>query len=48
LGLLVQGLHPDDPTEGDVERYESVTCIACQQVHLVNPNTGKTLGIEEE
>jgi hypothetical protein len=47
LGLLVQGLHPDDPSENDPDRYESVTCIACQGVHFVNTKTGKTLGADE-
>ena len=35
----------DDPTEGKAETYEPVTCTACTQVHLVNPNTGKVLGL---
>ena len=26
----------------------SVTCLACQQVHLVNPATGKVLGEADE
>ena len=26
------------------EDYEAITCIACQQVHLVNPKTGRVLG----
>jgi hypothetical protein len=30
------------------EQYESVMCIACRQVHLVNPKTGKILGADEE
>jgi hypothetical protein len=28
--------------------YEAITCLACQQTHLVNPTTGKVLGAEEE
>ena len=28
--------------------YESVTCLACRQVHLVNPTTGKVLGEDDD
>ena len=28
--------------------YEVITCIACQEVHLVNPTTGKVLGAADE
>ncbi|HTV29173.1 MAG TPA: hypothetical protein VMF32_15420 [Xanthobacteraceae bacterium] len=42
-GLQVQGWVADDPTEYD-DAFESVTCHACGQVHLVNPKTGKTIG----
>jgi hypothetical protein len=48
IGLLVQALHRHDPSDDDADWYEAVTCIACQQVHLVNPKTGKTLGVYEE
>jgi hypothetical protein len=30
------------------ETYEGVTCLACRQVHMVNPKTGKVLGADEE
>jgi len=43
--LNVQGWVADDPTEGKAETYEPVTCTACTQVHLVNPKTGKVLGL---
>jgi len=46
-GLNVQGWVADDPTEGEAELYEAVTCIACTQVHLVNPKTGRVLGTDE-
>jgi hypothetical protein len=45
-GLRVQGWTADDPTEHSDGMYESVTCHACGQVHLLNPKTGKTLGAE--
>jgi len=28
--------------------YEGVVCLACRQVHMVNPRTGKALGADEE
>jgi hypothetical protein len=46
-GYRGQGFVAEDVSE-DPERYEVVTCIACQQVHLVNPTTSKVLGGEEE
>ena len=27
--------------------YEGVVCLACRQVHMVNPRTGKALGADE-
>jgi hypothetical protein len=30
------------------ETYESVSCYACRQIHLVNPTTGRVLGIDDE
>ena len=45
MALSVQGWVADDPTEGEAETYEAVTCTACTQVHLVNPKTGKVLGL---
>jgi hypothetical protein len=46
-GHRVQALFADDATE-DRDTYESVTCMACRQLHLVNRKTGKTLGADEE
>jgi len=45
-GLRVQGLVAEDVPD-DVDTYESITCLACRQVHLVNPATGKVLGEED-
>ncbi len=39
--LTVQGLVADDPDDGDA--YQPLTCLACRQIHLVNPTTGKVL-----
>jgi hypothetical protein len=32
----------------DTEDYQTVTCLACQQVHLVSPATGKVLGEDDD
>jgi len=46
--LRVQGWSADDMSSGSKdETYETVTCVACQQVHLVDPATGKVIGAEE-
>jgi hypothetical protein len=44
----VQGWFADDVSENSDPRYETVTCLACRGVHLVNPKTGKTLGADKE
>jgi hypothetical protein len=44
----VQGWSADDASEGEGETYETVTCIACGQIHLVEQATGKVLGADEE
>jgi len=48
LRFQVQGCVPDDAALDGGETYESVTCTACRQTHLVNPATGKVLGFEDE
>jgi hypothetical protein len=45
-GKQVQAWTADDPTEDDA--YQSVTCLACAAVHVVNPKTGKILGTDDE
>jgi len=46
-GLKVQGWSaeeiPDEPNT-----YETITCTACGQLHLVNPSTGRALGDPRE
>ncbi len=46
-GYRVQGFVADD-TSDNAKSYEAITCLACQQVHLVNPTTGKVLGADDE
>jgi hypothetical protein len=47
-GLQVQGWFADDSSGNGGESYEGVVCTACRQLHLVNPSTGKVLGMDEE
>ncbi len=47
-GFNVQGWVANDPTDGEDESYEAVTCTICSRVHLVNPKTGKVLGADED
>jgi hypothetical protein len=46
-GYRVQGWLADNGSD-DSDAYQSVTCLACQRVHLVNLATGKVLGAEDE
>ena len=41
-GQHVQGWSAEEGP-ADEGTYETVSCIACQQVHLVNPATGNVL-----
>jgi hypothetical protein len=47
-GQRVQGWFADDESENGGETYQTVNCLACGQVHMVNPKTGKVLGADEE
>jgi hypothetical protein len=46
-GLDVQGFTVEEVRD-DAETFEAVICTACSRVHLVNPKTGRVLGVEEE
>lgn len=46
-GDNVQAWTADDPEDDDLT-YVQVRSLACAQVHLVNPKTGKVLGSEDE
>jgi hypothetical protein len=48
IGIPVQGWFADDGAENGGDTYETVTCVACTGVHLVNRQTGRVLGIDEE
>ena len=43
-----KGWFADDGSENGGDTYESVTCLACNQLHTVNPRTGRVLGADEE
>ncbi len=47
-GQNVQAWAADDPTEDDDNTYQTMTCLACAAVHLVNPKTGRVLGGDDE
>jgi hypothetical protein len=47
-GFRVQGWVADDGSASNGETYEAIKCLACQQLHFVNPKTGRTLGVDEE
>ncbi len=48
-GIHVHEWFDDDVENGDGDDiYHSVTCLACQRVHLVNPKTGAVLGARDE
>jgi hypothetical protein len=47
-GLRIQALSTTEKSAEDENAYEPVTCVMCQQVHLVNPSTGKVLGEADE
>lgn len=47
-GLNVQAWFADDSSTTEDETYETVKCLACDQTHLINRSTGKTLGDDKE
>jgi len=42
----VQGLVRGNACSADNTVYETVTCLACNGVHLVNPSSGRVLGAD--
>jgi hypothetical protein len=45
----VQGWSAEEVSDQDHDNaYQSVECLACTRVHLVNLKTGKVLGEQEE
>jgi hypothetical protein len=46
-GLNVQEWFADEVGDDEETTYETVTCLACAQVHLVNRSTGKVLGSDD-
>jgi hypothetical protein len=46
-GRQVQGFTADDSNEA-LNVYQSVECLACAQLHFVNPSNGKVLGADDE
>lgn len=46
-GYHVHELFAEDVSDDGDDTYRSVLCMGCQRVHLVNPNSGKVLGVGE-
>jgi hypothetical protein len=42
----VTGWVADDPADSD--KFETIKCLSCARVHVVNPKTGKVLGTNDE
>ena len=47
-GRNVQGWFVEDVSEGEGETYETVTCLACAQMHLVNRSTHRVLSADDK
>jgi hypothetical protein len=45
-GWNVQAHTEDNDKNGHV--FETITCIACEQLHLVNSETGKVAGEDDD
>jgi hypothetical protein len=45
-GQMVQGWSADDGT--DTATHETVQCLACSGIHLINRSTGKVAGGNDE
>jgi hypothetical protein len=43
-GNKVQALLAEETTDAAGTRYESVSCLACSGIHLIDPIDGKVLG----
>jgi hypothetical protein len=48
MGVRVQAWFADEISENGNDVYDSVTCTACRNVHLVNPTTGRVLGADDD
>jgi hypothetical protein len=46
-GQKVQGWVADDAFDAEREAFESISCSACGQIHLVNLRSGKVVGADE-
>jgi hypothetical protein len=47
-GFRVQGWSATDGSQNCGDVYEGVRCLACSLVHLVNPETGRILGADND
>jgi hypothetical protein len=47
-GLKVQGWSAEEMPDDGRNDYETITCAACGQLHLVNQASGRVLGDTQE
>jgi hypothetical protein len=47
-GLNVQGWSADDVLMSEGQAYDTVMCLACSRVHLINRSTGRVLGSDDD
>jgi hypothetical protein len=47
-GDRVQGWSAEEASAYQANAYETVTCIACKQVHVVHPATGHVLTVGDD
>jgi hypothetical protein len=40
-GMTAQGFTADEPSDSNPDIYEPIKCVACAEVHLINPRTRK-------
>ena len=46
-GHRVQGFVAEAVPRNDEDTHQAITCLACRQLHFVNPATGAVLGKRE-
>jgi hypothetical protein len=47
-GLNVQVWFADEVSANEGKTYETVQCLACNRVHLINRSTGRRLGEDDK
>jgi hypothetical protein len=47
-GFKVQGWSAEETPDDEPDNYETISCTACGQLHLVNRASGSVLGDRED